>query len=309
MGKSCSTLRAHSRYISRVTERLILRTILTTLKTVGNQVAIRGLMKPGSVYVITGASSGIGRGVAIEAHRRGHRVACLARRKERLEDLTNELNAQRPSSAIFCEVDVTKKASLEAALNQICSTFGRIDALFANAGFGVASRFEKLTTEDFRRQFETNVFGVIESIYTFLPEIKKQKGSIAIMGSANSYVSEPKKIPYSMSKFAVKALADGLYWEMKPEGVAVTLICPGIIESEIRKVNNMGAFNAEAKDPAPENLIMKSNVAAKKIVNAIDSRKKELLLTIHGTLAIYAQRFAPALLSPILRTGKSVSRK
>ncbi len=259
-----------------------------------------------NVVFITGASSGIGRAVAKEFVKQGHAVFLTARREDRLAELARELSSNGGDVA-HQVCDVTSRQDLDRAVESARGKFGKIDVCFANAGFGVAGRFDKLTIDDFRRQFETNVFGVLNTVYSSLNSILESKGSIVLMGSANSYVSEPRKAPYCMSKFAVKALADGLYWELKPNGVAVTLICPGIVESEIRQVDKWGKYDANAKDPAPKKLMMPTTVAAKKIVSAILGRKKEELVTFHGTAAVWAQRYAPFLLTPILKQAKPLS--
>lgn len=259
------------------------------------------------VFFITGASSGIGREVTKQLIKKGHSVYACARRQNRLEKFKEEVDSLSGSFA-YSVCDVTNLSQLKEAVSQAVSRFGKIDIVYANAGFGVAGRFSKLQTEDFKRQFDTNVFGVLDTVYACLPEILKNKGSIVLMGSVNSHISEPKKTPYCMSKFAIKALADGLYWEMKPLGVAVTLISPGIVDSEIRKVDKHGLYNPEAKDPAPKKLMMRTSKAAGQIIDAIFARKKERVITGHGQAFVLANRYAPTLLTPLLKQGKSASR-
>jgi len=161
------------------------------------------------VVFITGASSGIGEALAREYYKRGYRLVLCARRMERLTKLSQELGG--PGSALALECDVCNEESLKQSVEKTLKHFGQIDVVIANAGFGIAGRFEKLSIEDYRRQFETNVFAVIATVQQTLQSLKKSRGSLVLVGSANSYVSEPKKTPYCMSKFAVKALADGLY--------------------------------------------------------------------------------------------------
>lgn len=125
------------------------------------------------------------------------------------------------------------------------------------------------------------------------------------MGSVNSHVSEPKKLPYSMSKFAIKAFADGLYWEMKPLDVAVTLISPGLVKSELRQVGKNGQYYPDAKDIAPKHLVLDTKTAAQQIISAIRRRKKNKFITFHGSLAIHLSRYAPILLTPLLKQKKA----
>ncbi len=248
------------------------------------------------VVFITGASSGIGAALAREYAQKGAQVVLAARRIERLQEISKACKAEGGQTLVV-SCDVTQTESLEKAYAESLRHFGRIDTLVANAGFGVASKVEKLKIEDYERQFNTNVWGVIRSIQTFLPEIKKNQGRMVILGSVNSYLSLPKNSPYAMSKFAIRALADSLYYEMRPYGVSVTLICPGFIKSEIRLVNNKGEFRPHAKDPIPLWLQMPAEGAAKQIYRAIQKRKKEKIITFHGKVFIFLQRHFPNFLS------------
>ena len=137
----------------------------------------------------------------------------------------------------------------------------------ANAGFGVVGTIEKLSVEDYRRQFETNVFARrSRPIKACLPELRKTRGRLVLIGSVAGYISTPNASPYAMSKFAIRALALALGPELAPSGVSVTLISPGFIESEIRQVDNRGVHHSHAKDPLPSWLPMPADVAARKIV-------------------------------------------
>ena len=257
------------------------------------------------VVMITGASAGIGEALAREFQKSGYRVALLARRIDRLEVLAKELNAIRADSALAIACDVTLAAQLGAAVSATLASFGRIDGFVANAGFGVAGNVESLSTQDYRRQFETNVFSVIESFMQVQGELEKTRGFFTVVGSVNSYLSLPTASAYAMSKFAIRAFTEALYWEMKPKGVSVTLACPGFIETEIRKVDNEGVYRERARDPVPEWIMMSSEKAARLIARASLQRKKEVHVAFHGKLLIFIARHMPWLLTPFM---KSISR-
>jgi short-subunit dehydrogenase len=106
-----------------------------------------------------------------------------------------------------------------------------------------------------------------------------------------------------MSKFAVRALAGALDYELRPHGVAVTLISPGFIESEIRQVDNRGVHHPHAKEPLPAWLFMRTDVAARKIVRAAYRRRREAIITVHGKVLVSLQRFAPWVLRLAARSG------
>jgi short-subunit dehydrogenase len=244
------------------------------------------------VVLITGASSGIGAALARELAREGAKLVLLARRRERLEALSAELTAA--GSQVLVHVgDVTQRAELDAAVALAVAHYGRLDMAVANAGFGVVGPVEKLGVGDYRRQFDTNVFGVIETIQAALPELRKTRGRLVLIGSVAGYISMPNASPYSMSKYAVRALADALRPELRPHGVAVTLISPGFITSEIRQIDNRGVYHPVEKNPLPAWLVMPAEVAARKIVSAVYRRRREAIITGHGKLLVWLQRFAP----------------
>ena len=124
-----------------------------------------------------------------------------------------------------------------------------------------------------------------------------------LIGSVAGYVSTPNASPYAMSKFAIRALALALGPELEPHGVSVTLISPGFIESEIRQVDNRGAHHPFAKDPLPPWLPMPADVAARKIVSAAYRRRREAIVTVHGKVLVWLQRFAPWVLALAARRG------
>jgi NAD(P)-dependent dehydrogenase (short-subunit alcohol dehydrogenase family) len=197
--------------------------------------------------------------------------------------------------------DVTRDGDLEAAVAQGLAAFGRLDWVVANAGFGVAGAMHKLQIEDVRRQFETNVFGVLRTFYAAREALLASKGCLAIMGSVSGELAFPKGGPYSMSKFAVRALAQVLWYELGRKGVDVTLIEPGFVESEIRQVDRWGVHDPERPDTMPRWLRARADVAARKMVRAIVRRRRKVVITGHGKLAVLLERFAPGLVAFLVR--------
>lgn len=253
------------------------------------------------IAVIVGASAGIGWELAKRYHHEGYRVALLARRLDRLDQLASEMNASRATSAIAVRADVTDRASLDSACAEILKKLGRIDTVVANAGFGVSGRVDQLTTADYRRQFDTNVFGVLDCFYAFDSALRERGGRFGIVGSVNSYVALPSASAYCMSKFSVRALAESLHWEMKSKNVSVTLICPGFVRSEIRMVDNQGSFKSTAKESVPDWLMMEADVAARKTFRAIEAGRRELVFTGHGKIAVWIERHCPWVFAPVLK--------
>ncbi len=244
------------------------------------------------VVLITGASSGIGEALALEYAKRGYDAALLARRMDRLRSVAERVQSTgRRAAAIRC--DVTDNASVRDAVAEAIRLLGRIDVAIANAGFGVAGRFEKLTLDDFRRQFETNVFGVLRTVQATLPHLAGSRGRLVIMGSVAGYVASPGMSPYAMSKFAVRALADSIREEVRKIGVSVTLIAPGFIDSEIRHLDREGVYRPDSVDPVPAWLVVPTDLAARAMVRAIQRRRPEAVITGHGKAMALLARHAP----------------
>lgn len=247
----------------------------------------------GKAVLITGASSGIGEELAWQLGQAGAQLTLAARRKELLEKLAQKIVAAGKMAPLVVQCDVTQDGSLQKAVEESMGHWGKLDVAIANAGFGVVGPLKKLTGEDYRRQFETNVFGVLRTIYATLPEIEKNKGNIAIIGSVSGWVATPGASPYNMSKFAVRALANAITPELALSGVKVTLISPGFVASDIRRVDNQGKFHEHAKEPIPARLIMPTDKAVRQILRAIAKGKREAIITGHGKALVFLERFMP----------------
>jgi short-subunit dehydrogenase len=196
---------------------------------------------------------------------------------------------------------VTVDGDLERVVAATRAAFGRIDVVIANAGFGVVGPVEHLALEDYRRQFETNVFGVLRTVHATLGDLKASHGRLAIIGSVSGHVATPGSSPYAMSKFAVRALAEALGHELSRDGVAVTLVSPGFVESEIRRVDNTGVLRTDSPEPIPAWLVVPVERAARTIVRAVARRRREIVVTGHGKLAVFLQRHTPWLISAGIR--------
>jgi short-subunit dehydrogenase len=250
--------------------------------------------------LITGASSGIGAALAREYDKRGARVAILARRKDRLEKLAKELRAATP-----IECDVTSDASVQAAVREALAVFGDLDVVIANAGIGITGSVEELSIDDYKRQFETNVFGVLRTVKASLGSLKRTSGRIGLVGSVSGFLSLPQTSAYAMSKFAVRALAEALGAELANAGVSVTHIAPGFVESEIRKVDNSGQVHSERRDPIPPFLVMSNERAALEIADAVQGRRPEVVVTNHGKAAMFVATRFPRTVHSVVRLASA----
>ena len=255
----------------------------------------------GNAVFITGASSGIGAALAREFAREGADVALAARRTDRLEALAAEVG-KTGRRAVVIACDVTRDGDLEGAVERARAVLGKLDVVVANAGFGVSGPLERLSLDDYRRQLETNVFGVLRTIYATLDDLKKTRGRLVLIGSVSGHVGVPGSSAYSMSKFAIHGLAASLGHELAPYGIAVILISPGFVESEITQVDNRGVWHAEApRRPLPRAIVMPTPAAARKIVSAVARRRREAVITGFGKTAVFLQRHLPGAVSVAIR--------
>jgi short-subunit dehydrogenase len=249
----------------------------------------------GQVALITGASSGIGAALAREFARQGAHTVLLARRAERIEALAKELTGGGRRSLALVS-DVTRDGDVERAVNLARQEFGRLDVVAANAGFSVSGRLLDLQVDDYRRQLETNVFGVLRTLRAATPALQQSHGRIIIIGSMFGIMSIPGATPYCMSKFALAGLADGLSMELALSGVSVTHVMAGVIDTELYHVDNQGVFReGPPRRPPPKLLKISPEQAARQIINAAWRRKRTYILPVHAKLAIWFQRHFPGL--------------
>ncbi|MGC8522615.1 MAG: SDR family NAD(P)-dependent oxidoreductase [Steroidobacteraceae bacterium] len=253
------------------------------------------------VVLITGASSGIGEELAVQLARAGARLALAARRIERLEQVRQQIVSLGAAQPLIVSCDVTRNEDPPRAVAETLERWGRLDIVIANAGFGVVGPFAKLSLEDYRRQFETNVFGVLRTLQAALPAVLASRGQLVILGSVAGWTASPGASPYAMSKFAVRALANSITPELALKGVRVTLISPGFVESDIRRVDNHGQLHADVADPIPRWLVVGRSRAVSHMLRAIARGQREVIVTGHGKLFVLLERFFPWVLRAAAR--------
>jgi uncharacterized protein len=247
------------------------------------------------VVLITGASAGIGAALAQELASEGASIVLLARRTERLEAIANKIDPTGERVlAVAC--DVTKDGDLERSVDLARSKFGKIDIAIANAGWSLKGNLEDLSLGDYRRQWETNVFGVLRTIYATLDELKQTQGRLVIIGSAKSYIALAGDSAYSTSKFALRSLCESLSSELAPYKVSVTHICPGYVATEIRQIDNQGIGRSDWQDSISPRLLRSANQTAKQIIKAISKRQPEQVLTSYGKFVVLLKCHFPWLL-------------
>lgn len=255
-----------------------------------------------SVVWITGASSGIGRAMAFEWARSGWKVVLSARRKDLLDEAAAGIR-NMGGEALVVPADIMDEKSIEDAVQQIITTWGRLDVAVANAGFGVFGSIEKLTAKDWNRQLQGNVTGLALTVKYALPYLKINRGRIGLIGSVAAYLPNPSVGAYGASKAAVHSIGLTLQVELMGTGVSCTTIHPGFVVSEIARIDNEGVWHPERPDPRPAKLMWPTEKAAKVMVNAIIRRKRNYIFTTHGRVIVWLQRWLPGLMRTILSKG------
>lgn len=188
------------------------------------------------VYFITGTSSGFGKALAEAALERGERVVLAARKLSDVEELISRYK----DNAFAVSLDVTDESERRAAVKAALVKFGRIDVLANIAGVGSLGAAEEFSSEQIRRQFEVNFFGVIELTREILPVMRKQKsGHILNLTSVGGLASVGGFSLYCATKFAVEGFSEALRDEVKPLGIKVTIVEPGAFRTEFAGASNV----------------------------------------------------------------------
>jgi NADP-dependent 3-hydroxy acid dehydrogenase YdfG len=180
------------------------------------------------VFLITGASSGIGAATARAAASAGYRLVLAARSVGRLTDLARELGGEERALVVAC--DVTEWEQQQAAVQTTLGHFGRLDVAFANAGFGSARSFLGDTPEHWREMVLTNVYGVALTIRATLAALKDTQGHLILTGSVAGRRALPGSL-YSATKWSVTAMGEAARQELNDTGVRVTVIEPGMVDT------------------------------------------------------------------------------
>jgi NAD(P)-dependent dehydrogenase (short-subunit alcohol dehydrogenase family) len=198
------------------------------------------------VWFITGASRGFGSLIARDALARGDYVVAAARK---IDSVTETLGAHPNLLAV--QLDVTKEAEALAATQRAIERFGRIDVLVNNAGFGLLGAVEESSAGEVRKQYETNVFGLLNVTRAVLPVLRKQRnGHVINISAIAGYSAFPGWGVYSSTKFAVEGLSEALAAELAPLGINVTVVEPGFFRTDFLDAASLSETAARIEDYA-----------------------------------------------------------
>jgi NAD(P)-dependent dehydrogenase (short-subunit alcohol dehydrogenase family) len=246
----------------------------------------------GTVAVITGATSGIGREAAREFAAAGSKVVVAGRRKERLVELAKEIES-KGGQALAVQTDVADQDQVGGLISETVERFGRVDVLVNNAGVAIASRFTEMPLEDFRRLMDVNFWGAVFACRAAVPQMRKQNGGGVILNISSIFGKRgmPFETAYCASKFALAGFSEALRAELMSENIDVCTIYPGAVETEI--------FDAAANSTGLEmpNYVPKfpARQMARLIVQTARFPQSEVVAAFDAQAINLANTFAPAL--------------
>jgi short-subunit dehydrogenase len=253
------------------------------------------------IILITGASSGIGKESAIEFAKLGANIILVARKKDKLEQVANELKKFNVSTLV-CQCDVSKKNQVKEMSKMVLEKFESVDVLVNNAGFAIYGSVDDLTIDEIESQMETNYFGMVYCIKNFLPSmLKKKSGHIVNVASVAASFGLPGIASYCASKFAMLGFSEGLKHELNNTGVGITVVSPIMVRT------NFFEHPSFEKMPKFSPVSLSSNTVAKTILKAANSPRLEIIVPSVVRGAVWAKNTFPYVINPIL--GKSFKKQ
>ncbi|WP_109697829.1 SDR family oxidoreductase [Chitinophaga deserti] len=240
--------------------------------------------------VITGATSGIGKALALAFVRAGANVSVCGRKEETLL----ALRAEVPSLNVF-RADVSREEDCKAFIGSVLEKFGKIDILINNAGISMRALFRDAEPDVLKTLMDINFWGTVYCTKYALPSILEQKGTVVGVSSIAGYRGLPGRTGYSASKFAMQGFLEALRTENLHTGVNVMWICPGFTASNIRNTALDKSGRSQQETPLDEGSLMSADTVAAHTLRAIAKRKRTLVLTSQGKLTVFLSKLLPGL--------------
>jgi short-subunit dehydrogenase len=250
------------------------------------------------VIIITGASSGIGKALAIEFAARGAKLSLGARNSERLNAISEQLEGS--SEVLITTTDVTNEMDCRNLVDRTIDRFGRIDILINNAGISMRALFDEVELKVIHQVMDTNFWGTVYCSKYALPYLLKAKGSLVGISSVAGFKGLPGRTGYSASKFAMHGFLDVVRMENMKKGLHVLLACPGFTASNIRNLSLTKDGSSQGETPLNEDKLMPAEEVARYICNAIEKRKRTLILTGQGKMTVLLNKFFPSFMDKMV---------
>ena len=245
------------------------------------------------VVVITGASSGIGLALALQALEEGAFVAVCARNCSALSQTYSHFIEK--GSLLVMSVDVSKEIACKQFIEAIQTKWGSIDVLINNAGISMRSLFADTDLKVLEELMNINFWGTVYCTKYALNSIKASKGVIVGISSIAGYRGLPGRTGYSASKFAMQGFMESLKTELLHSGVHVMWVSPGFTASNIRNVSRLGDGSVQGETPLEESKLMSAATCAALIYKAIEKRKRVLIIGALGKLTVWLNKLLPSI--------------
>jgi short-subunit dehydrogenase len=265
-------------------------------------------MSQQKVAIITGASSGIGLAAGIAFASTGYHVVLAARRQDKLLDAMvqcqNEaISHGRDVKVLAIPTDVSQESQVDALAARTMDELGRIDVLVNNAGYGLFARVHQTTTEQMRRIFDVNFFGLFYGCKAVVPiMIRQHGGHIFNVSSVIGKRGSPFNGAYSATKFAIVGLTDALRVEMLEHDVRVTAICPGMTDTEFFTMQEGGSGKGQVQSSFKAvRTTMPPGRVARAIVRAVGKNKPQIVFTPGGKLLAFVAALSPRLADRMMK--------
>ena len=254
-----------------------------------------------NVVIITGASKGIGAELARQMAARGAMLALVARDRPALEKVASECVALGARAEVIV-ADVAVEEDCRRMAERAVAAFGRIDTLVNNAGATMWARFEEIDDMSIlARIMQVNYMGAVYCTHYALPHLLASRGRIAGVASLTALTGVPTRSGYAASKHAMRGFFDTLRIELADSGVTVTMIYPGFVSTGIRE-NATGPDGSPIRvSPVKEGDVMGVDECARIALEAIAGRKREVVMTLRGKMAMFLKLVAPGLVDRIAR--------
>jgi len=260
-----------------------------------------------NVVILTGASRGIGRALALLLAQQGAWLALAARDRANLEDVAQSCRQRGQAAgakALALPTDVSDQDQCRRLVERTVEAYGRVDTLVNNAGITMWSRFDEMQSlQPLERIMQVNYLGCVYCTHAALPYLKQSQGRIVAVASLAGKAGVPLRSGYAASKHAMVGFFDSLRIELAPYGVSVTVILPDFVATETRQ----RAFGPDGeplgKSPVQESQVMTAEESARRILEAMAVRQREQVQSLRGKLGQWVKLIAPGLVDRIARNA------
>jgi dehydrogenase/reductase SDR family member 7B len=251
------------------------------------------------VVIVTGATSGIGEACALAFGKEGAKVVITGRNRLKLDNTLLKLQKEN-ITCLGIEADAASEEDNKRLAAETLKKLGKIDILINNAGISMRALFQDLDMEVFRKVMDTNFYGTVYATKYCLQAILQSKGSIIGVSSINGYRGTPARTAYTASKYAMNGFLEALRTEVMKKGVHVLVASPGFTASNIRNNALTGNGVPQGESPREEQKMMSAEAVADAILKATLSRKRDLVLTSQGKLAVFLNKWIPGVMDGIV---------